>query len=182
MNRGTVTTFRKATRNDIDFLSHILVDAAAASGVSVQIADLPNYPDTYQYVEGFPQGTDIGIVAETDEGVLVGAAWVRLLPTDAHSINEPLPELTMGVIQEYQRMGVGKRLMEELYKAALATGISKISLGVHKDNTPAVSLYKQQNWIEDGSFQQYIMMSKKLKADPTVQILNIRGVGYKLIF
>lgn len=88
----------------------------------------------------------------------------------------------MGVIQEYQRMGVGKRLMEELYKAALATGISKISLGVHKDNTPAVSLYKQQNWIEDGSFQQYIMMSKRLKADPTVQILNIRGVGYKLIF
>lgn len=162
MNRGVVVNFRKATKSDIVFLSHVLVNAAAASGAKMQIADLPIHPDTYQYVEGFPKGTDMGIVAETNEGVLVGAAWVRLLPTAAHAINEPLPELTMGVISEYQHMGIGKQLMEELYKAALSIGISKISLGVHKDNIPAISLYKQQNWIEDGYYNEYIMMSKEM--------------------
>ncbi|MFA6876489.1 MAG: GNAT family N-acetyltransferase [Parabacteroides sp.] len=162
MNTGVVVNFKKATKNDIDFLSLILVNAAVASGVKMQIADLPVHPDTYQYVEGFPKGADTGIVAQTNEGILVGAAWVRLLPTATHAINEPLPELTMGVISEYQRMGIGKRLMEELYKAVQSLGISKISLGVHKDNIPAINLYKQQNWVEDGSFEQYIMMSKRI--------------------
>ena len=52
--------------------------------------------------------------------------------------------------------------MEELYKAARAIGITKISLGVHKENLPAVSLYKQQNWIVDGYFEEYVMMSKAI--------------------
>lgn len=154
--------YRAATENDVDFLSQLLVSAANASGVEIQVIDLPEHPDTYQYVERFPKGTDVGVVAQTSGGTLIGGAWIRLLPTTAHAVNEHLPELTMGVIPEYQRMGIGKRLMEELYKAVLAAGISKISLGVHKNNTPAVSLYKQQNWIEDGSFEQYIMMSKRI--------------------
>ena len=52
--------------------------------------------------------------------------------------------------------------MEELYKASRTVGISKISLGVHKDNLPAVGLYKQQNWIVDGYFEEYVMMSKEI--------------------
>lgn len=162
MNKETVVHFRKATKSDIDFLSHILISAATASGVRIQIADLSSHPDTFQYVEGFPKGDDIGVVAETQEGIPVGAAWVRLLPMDAHAINEPLPELTMGVVPQYQRMGIGKQLMEELYKAALDMGIPKISLGVHKDNIRAIHLYKQQNWVEDGYYHEYMMMSKEI--------------------
>jgi ribosomal protein S18 acetylase RimI-like enzyme len=162
MNKEAAVHFRKATRSDIDFLSHILISAAVASGVNIQVVDLSSHPDTYQYVEGFPKGNDIGVVAETQEGVPVGAAWVRLLPMDAHAIHEPLPELTMGVVAQYQRMGIGSQLMEELYKAARGIGIPKISLGVHKDNTPAIHLYKQQNWIEDGYYHEYIMMSKEI--------------------
>lgn len=162
MNKTIIINFREATKNDLAFLSEILVNAAAASGVNISVEDLVIHPDSYQYVEEFPKGTDVGIVAETAEGHLVGAAWIRLLPTDAHAINEPLPELTMGVIPDYQRIGIGSKLLEELYKTAFAKGISKISLGVHEDNRPAITLYKKQNWIEDGQFKEYRMMSKKL--------------------
>lgn len=162
MNKETAVHFRKATGSDIDFLSNILISAAAASGVNMQMAELSSHPDTYQYVEGFPTGNDVGVIAETQEGIPVGAAWVRLLPMDAHAIHEPLPELTMGVVPQYQRMGIGSQLMEELYKAAQDMGIPKISLGVHKDNTPAVQLYKQQNWVEDGYYLEYTMMSKEI--------------------
>lgn len=157
--------FRRATNSDLAFLSEILVYAAAASGVGLCVNDLIAHPDSYQYVEGFPKGSDVGVVAETHEGCLVGAAWIRLLPTDAHAINEPLPELTMGVMPEYQRMGIGGQLLEELYKAASAKGITKISLGVHNDNLPAISLYKKQNWIEDGHFKEYKMMSRKTNSN-----------------
>jgi len=161
MNTNNIN-FRKATREDIDFMCRILVDAAGASGVNIPVSKLPAYPETYQYIEGFPQGQDVGIIAETENKQPVGAAWMRLLPTDAHAVKYPMPELTMGVLPEYRRMGIGKRLMEELYKEASETGLAEISLGVHKDNAPAVSLYRKQNWVEDGLFEEYIMMSRKL--------------------
>lgn len=161
MNSDNIT-FRKATREDIPFMSRILADAAAASGVNIPVNELPAYPDTYQYIEGFPKGQDVGIIAETENKLPVGAAWVRLLPTDAHVVKYPMPELTMGVLPEYRRMSIGERLMEELYKVASEKGLAEISLGVHKENTPAVSLYRKQNWVEDGVFEEYIMMSLKL--------------------
>lgn len=162
MNKTVIINFREATNNDLAFLSKILVHAAVASGVNICVDDLISHPDSYQYLEGFPKGIDVGIVAETAEGHFVGAAWIRLLPTDAHAINKPLPELTMGVMPEYQRMGIGGKLLEELYKAALAKDILEISLGVHEDNLPAITLYRKQNWIEDGKFKEYRMMSKRM--------------------
>lgn len=162
MNTTIIINFREATKNDLAFLSEILVSAALASGVNISVEALTSHPDSYQYVEGFPQGTDVGIIAETAEGHLAGATWIRLLPTNAHAIHEPLPELTMGVIPKYQRMGIGGQLLEELYKAVSAKGISKISLGVHEDNHPAIALYEKQNWIEEGKFKEYRMMSKNI--------------------
>lgn len=154
---------REATAADADFLSAILVDAAAASGVNVPVDRLSAYPETFQYVEQFPSGSDVGMIAQTIDGRPVGAAWVRLLPTDAHAINEPLPELTMGVIPEFRRKGVGERLLTALYKATAAKGIAKIALGVHKDNLPAFNLYRKQGWAQDGTFQEYVMMSLEMK-------------------
>lgn len=46
MNTDTII-YRLATSNDIAFMSQILVDAAAASGVNMSVHDLPNHPDTY---------------------------------------------------------------------------------------------------------------------------------------
>ncbi len=154
-------TFRKATGHDISFMYRILVEAAVSSGVEMTLSDLPAHPDTYQYVEGFPTGLDIGVIAETIEVEPVGAAWIRMLPTDAHAVGHLLPELTMGIVSGYRRMGIGERLLEELYKAASEINIPKISLGVHKDNLPAINLYKKQGWREVGSFKDYIMMSRK---------------------
>ena len=161
MNTDTII-YRLATSNDIAFMSQILVDAAAASGVNMSVHDLPNNPDTYQYIEGFPKGSDVGIIAEITNKQMIGAAWIRLLPTDEHVVTYPLPELTMGVIPECRRMGIGERMMEELYKAAIAMNIPEISLGVHKENLPAVNLYWKQGWKVDGTYKEYIMMSRKL--------------------
>lgn len=154
--------YRIATSNDIAFMAQILVDAAVASGVELSVHDLPAHIDTYQYIEGFPKGSDVGIIAETTDGQMVGAIWIRLLPTDEHTVTHPMPELTMGVIPQYRRMGIGERLMEELYKAAIAISIPEISLGVHKENLSAVNLYRKQGWKEDGTYKQYIMMSRML--------------------
>lgn len=162
MTTRNIIKYREATSIDVDFMSEILVDAAFASGVEMHAREISSHPDAYQYIEGFPQGADVGIVAESAEGLLVGAAWIRLLSTDVHAVHKHLPELTMGVVAAYRRAGIGARLMEELYRAASAKGISEISLGVHKDNKDAVRLYKKKRWIEEGSFVEYIMMHRKI--------------------
>lgn len=154
--------FRTATSSDLGCMSQILVEAALASGVQIHMNDLATNHDAYQYLEGFPQGADVGIIAETHEGDFIGAAWVRLLPTAAHAIDKHLPELTMGIMAKYRQMGMGKCILEELYKAALSMGISEISLGVHKDNVASIKLYTKQHWIKDGHFGEYIMMSRKI--------------------
>lgn len=79
-------------------------------------------------LEGFPKGSDVGIIAEKEGDCLLGVAWIWSLPTDLHVVNEPLPELTMGVVPEYKRKGIRKRLMEELYKASSARGIRNFSI------------------------------------------------------
>lgn len=155
-------TIREATSNDAGFLSEILVAAAAASGVNIPFNELHAYPDAYQYISGYPERSDVGVIAQTIEGKSIGAAWVRLLPTDEHAVGIPTPELTMGVIQEYRRKGIGQLLMTALYRAAMEKGIQVISLGVHKDNISAIMLYKKQQWSEVGTFKDYIMMSRKI--------------------
>lgn len=154
--------FRKATPSDVGFMAEILIDAALASGERITMRDLPSCPDAYQYIEGFPTGADVGVIAETPQGCLVGAAWLRLLPTAAHAVTKHLPELTMGVRIAYRRMGLGTRLMEELYKTAMGVGINEIALGVHKGNSAAISLYTKQHWLEEGTFGEYIMMRRKI--------------------
>lgn len=86
----------------------------------------------------------------------------RLLPTDAHAVKYPMHELTIDILPEYRRMSIGGRQIEKLYKVASETRLEEISLGVHKDNPPAVSLYKKQKWVEDSVFKEYIMLSRKL--------------------
>ena len=94
-------------------------------------------------------------------GIPVGAAWVRNVPELNHYINYPTPELAIAILPEYRKMGIGEDLMNNLYKVCNASGINEISLGVHKDNLPAIRLYQKQGWIKEGDFHDYIMMIRK---------------------
>lgn len=153
--------YRIATSKDVDFLSQILVDAAVASGVEMTFADLDNDAEGLQYVAGFTtQDNDVGVVAETNDGVRIGAAWVRKLPVGAFPMNKPLPELTIGIHPNYQRQGIGKALLEALYVLLSERGIPKICLGVEEHNINAIRLYEQQGWCTYDSMGSYLVMSK----------------------
>lgn len=153
--------YRIATSKDVDFLSQILVDAAVASGVEMTLADLDNDAEGRQYVEGFTtQSNDVGVVAEIQGGIRIGAAWVRKLLVGAFPMNKPLPELTIGVHPDYQRLGIGKRLLEALYVLLSERGIPKICLGVEEHNSNAIRLYEQQGWSTYDSLGPYLVMSK----------------------
>jgi len=102
--------------------------------------------DIYKYVKGFGlESSDIGFVAESDEGRSIGAAWYRLYKADNKGfgyIDDNTPEISIAVSEEYRNKGVGKELLEALLENAKKKGVSALSLNVDSRNTAAVHLFE----------------------------------------
>ncbi len=155
-------TYRKAIISDIPFMTSMLLDSCIASGVFIEPDKLHEFPDAEIYIKGWPEEKEFGIIAETESGELVGATWIRNLPGLGHSVHEQLPEITIAVASQYRKKGIASELMSRLYETSVEYGVPKLSLGVHRDNLPAIKLYKKQGWGTDGNFQDYIMMSREV--------------------
>lgn len=156
--------YREANMNDVSFMKEMLIECCIASGVtSISVDNLCEYPDTEINIEGWDFETEPGMIAETESGKPVGAIWLRNLPELGHSVNEYLPEITIAISLPYRGKGIAENLMNRLYEKCSEKGITRISLGVHSKNFPAINLYKKQGWIQNGTFKEYIMMSKQIQ-------------------
>lgn len=154
-------TYRAANENDIPFMKEMLIESCVASGVTeITVDNLHEHPDTEINIKGWNCQTEPGVIAQTETGESVGAAWLRNLPELGHSVGEYLPEIAIAVSPDHRRKGVAENLMNELYRKCFEQGILRIALGVHCDNLPAIRLYEKQGWTQDGVFKEHIMMSK----------------------
>ncbi len=128
---------RPAEPSDSPFLSEMLVEAAfwRPDGPRESVEEIRERPELAHYIAGWPQPGDLGVVAE-DEGP-VGAAWIRHLPESDPGfgfIDALTPELTMGVVRQRRRQGVGALLLEALVSSARAHNLAAISLSVEPEN------------------------------------------------
>lgn len=157
--------YRDANDDDISFMKDMLIEACFASGVeSINVDNLSEYPETEINIKGWNPDVEPGIIAETELGIPVGAVWLRYLPELEHFVDEEiLPEITIAVTPLYRRKGVARNLMHELYRKCAENNIMRIRLGVHNRNVPALGLYQKEGWMKDGSFKDYIMMSKRIE-------------------
>ncbi len=87
------------------------------------------------------------IVAALVDGEVVGMA------TGVHYIHPDKPPALwvneVGVAPAYQRQGIGKRLMEELFAVGRAHGCSEAWLGTEVENTAARRLYASMGGAEE---------------------------------
>ena len=63
--------------------------------------------------------------------------------------------LTFGVDKEWQRLGIGRRLIEGLQRAAIKGEAKKLYLEVAEDNLPALVLYSRVGFKEAGRRKGY---------------------------
>jgi GNAT superfamily N-acetyltransferase len=72
-----------------------------------------------RFWSGWMREGDLGVVAE-DDGIQIGAAWIRSLAGDELSpIDDPeVPVLAIGVERDYRGSGVGGLLMDALIAEA----------------------------------------------------------------
>ena len=99
---------------------------------------------------------DIALVAEVNQKI-IGAVWVRIMNDYGH-IDNTTPSLAMSVFKEYQGLGVGTALLEELIATLKSKGYSQVSLSVQKDNY-AVKMYQKVGFtILKEVDEEYIMV------------------------
>jgi len=126
-------------------------------------------PEIYVYIKDFGLVTDCGVVAERD-GVIIGAAWTRIIPAYGH-IDNDTPELAISVLSEYRGQGVGTLLMNSLFGLLRERGYKRTSLSVQQNN-PAVRFYKRLGYkttdekLDHAGHEDYIMVKELYEVKP----------------
>ena len=142
-------TIRRATPGDEPFLWQMLYYAATMSGdINMAIASAQTDPQLLHYVAGWGKAGDLGVIAVTNEGASVGAAWVRLGVAhmdDATATAVDEPELAIAVQPTYRNQSLGAQMLASLRDEA-AAHYPAITLNVREDN-PAVRLYKRAGFV-----------------------------------
>jgi ribosomal protein S18 acetylase RimI-like enzyme len=106
-------------------------------------------PDIAKYVAGWGRPGDAAMIAESAEGVAVGAAWYRLFTADRPGygfIDPTIPELGIAVLSDYRGRGIGGALIDALLQRARASGFTAVCLSVREDN-PATRLYRRHGFV-----------------------------------
>lgn len=114
---------------------------------------------------GYPQ-----LVAEDDQTIV---GWCDAIPGAALSGVTHVGRLGMGILKEYRRRHIGRRLIEATIEHATRFGLEKIELTVHASNAPALGLYRsvgfqeegrrKRGWLVDGIYDDIILMALNLK-------------------
>jgi ribosomal protein S18 acetylase RimI-like enzyme len=146
---------RPAIARDAEFLWRILLEAYNWNGEQRFTAEqIVTDPHAARYLTGWPRRGDFGIIAETDTGEPIGAAWARYLPVDEPGygyVAPDVPELSLGVLPGHRGHGHGRALMESLIRAAAErpARVARLSLSV-EDGNPAVHLYTSLGFTRIG--------------------------------
>ena len=99
-------------------------------------------------------GGKLLVIEETDSSKIIGTSWMTFDGRRLHLHH-------FGIDPEFQRKGFGKILTDASLKFAKAKGV-QIKLEVHKENFPAIELYKSKGFQFLGDYDVYIIRNFNL--------------------
>jgi ribosomal-protein-alanine N-acetyltransferase len=159
----TAFTLRRFNSSDLESVTHINRECLPENYSSFFFLDLyKRFPETF-------------LVAE-DNGEVVGYVMCRIekgLPGFGIGLKKKGHVISIAVLPEYQRQGVGYALMQEAMQSMLLYNAKECFLEVRASNTPAVKLYKKMRFEIRRTLRGYYadgedayMMARKLPFKP----------------
>ena len=141
---------RIATNSDFPLFEQMLYEAAfwRPGAERPPLNEALAHPELAKILADWGREGDAGIVAESDDGTPLGAAFYRCWTEDNHTygfVDADTPEFAIGVKAAHRGQGIGSALLEALAQHAKANGFTRLSLSVEKDN-PALRLYKRNGY------------------------------------
>jgi ribosomal-protein-alanine N-acetyltransferase len=116
-----------------------------------------HYSDVFYYdiLDSFPEGF---LVAES-AGKVVGYLMMRVefgfSNIKGFSLTKKAHVVSVAVLKEHQRKGLGRALMEEGHEAVTVKGCREVFLEVRASNTPAIDLYKKLGYSTSQRLYSY---------------------------
>jgi ribosomal protein S18 acetylase RimI-like enzyme len=95
---------------------------------------------------------DAAVIAVTEDGQRLGAAWYRLFPAEDPGwgfVAPDVPVIGIGVALTERGQGIGSALLDALLKLAREQGYRAVSLSVDRQN-PAQRLYQRKGFRDAG--------------------------------
>ena len=126
--------------------------------------EIRELPEIAVYIKDFGREGDICLVAEI-EGVIAGAVWTRLFTAGAQGygfIAPEIPELSMSVLEQYRRQGIGTMLLAGMLKKLASKGFRQVSLSVDLANY-AYRMYRKQGFEDYARHDESMTMLRQLK-------------------
>jgi ribosomal protein S18 acetylase RimI-like enzyme len=158
---------RIAGREDAEFLHQMFLGAFFWRGDAPSRLDDDVIAAMAPYVSGWGRPGDSAVVAISDSGERLGAAWYRMFTSSKPGygfVGPEIPELGIAVAAAHQDLGVGRRLMNGLIELAVAEGHPGMSLSVEDGNSPAAHLYESVGFRTVGRNGNARTMLLELKA------------------
>jgi GNAT superfamily N-acetyltransferase len=153
---------RRLTRADAPFMERMTLFAGFPPDRPVP-ADAHSMPHVRRFVDRWGRAGDIGVVALSETGRPLGAAWARRLdePLLRDEGGAPVAEVAIAVEDDARNAGTGISLLRALDEEAAAVGHRALSLRVSPRN-PAVRLYQRVGYVvvEDG--ERGLVMRRRL--------------------
>jgi ribosomal protein S18 acetylase RimI-like enzyme len=109
-------------------------------------------PHIRRYLDGWGRVGDAAVIAVTEDGQRLGAAWYRLFPAEDPGwgfVAPDVPEIGIGVAMTARGKGIGSALLDALLELARAQGYRAVSLSVDRQN-PAQRLYQRKGFRDAG--------------------------------
>lgn len=135
------------------------INAICAEGEAFRITHFISTP-TWEAVLYRPETVpDYLLVVAEWQGQFAGAG--RLFPEPANSLSHHVAELGMFVLKPYRGQGIGRQLLTWILAWAVEAKLEKITLSVFATNWPAIRLYQQFDFIQEGRQQRQIKKGKQ---------------------
>lgn len=153
MEHLTQCSIRSATPDDAEVVIQG-IDAICAEGGAFYIK---RFTPTVQWQTVLYQPSTVPehLIAIAEwEGQFVGAG--RLFRGEGNTLFPHVAELGLFVLKPYRGRGIGKNLLTWMIAWATTTGVEKIVLNVFASNLPAIQLYRQLGFIEEGCQRRHL--------------------------
>ena len=154
---------RRGVTADLPFLERMLRQAANWSGrEEANLDEIMSMPEISVVLADWGRPGDTAVVAESDDGQPVGAAWYRFYTKEGHSygfVDEETPEVAIAVEKAYRNRGIGTSLLSSLIGEAAKQNVRKLSLSVDSSNY-ATRMYEKAGFvsIDDESDDHWTMV------------------------